>query len=226
MKRSQINEIIRQSIAFFDEMMFRLPKWGYWSPQEWKDESADLSEITETMLGWDLTDFGAGDFSSKGLVLFTIRNGRPTGDDKPYAEKIMIVEEQQQTPMHFHWRKVEDIINRGGGNLILEIYGSTKQEHLSDKPVIVQIDGIPEVVQPGGKVVLSPGQSICLRTGVYHKFYGEPGKGRVLVGEVSSVNDDISDNRFFEPQGRFPFIEQDEEPDYFLVTDYQNYLNG
>lgn len=42
------------------------------------------------MLGWDLTDFGSGDFARRGLFLFTMRNGAARRDAKPYAEKIMI----------------------------------------------------------------------------------------------------------------------------------------
>ena len=34
------------------------------------------------------------------------------------------------------------------------------------------------------------------------------------------VNDDNADNRFYEPQGRFPTIEEDEEPLYPLCFEY------
>ena|SRR5690554_1431468 len=43
------------------------------------------------MLGWDITDFGSGEFYKRGLFLFTLRNGKYKVDKKPYAEKIMIV---------------------------------------------------------------------------------------------------------------------------------------
>ena len=46
----------------------------------------------------------------------------------------------------------------------------------------------------------------------------------VLVGEVSMVNDDNLDNRFYEPIGRFPEIEEDEPPLYLLVGDYESIL--
>jgi D-lyxose ketol-isomerase len=59
---------------------------------------------------------------------------------------------------------------------------------------------------------------------VYHRFYGEPGKGKVLVGEVSMVNDDTSDNRFHEVIGRFPSIEEDVEPLHLLVSDYVKFI--
>ena len=37
-----------------------------------------------------LSDYGAGDFERKGLILFTIRNGSlATPGSKTYAEKIM-----------------------------------------------------------------------------------------------------------------------------------------
>ncbi len=41
----------------------------------------------------------------------------------------------------------------------------------------------------------------------------------VLVDEVSSVNEDESDNRFLE-NARFPEIEEDEKPFYLLCNDY------
>ncbi len=224
MKRSEINQLIRSSEQFFDSMQFRLPVWAHWSPEQWKGKSAAAAELIEAMLGWDLTDFGGGDFSSRGLTLFTIRNGILGQNDKPYAEKIMIVGENQETPMHFHWHKMEDIINRGGGNLAIQLYNATPDETLADTPPRVSIDGIERTVEAGGTVVLTPGESICLTPRMYHRFYGEPGKGTVLVGEVSMVNDDAADNRFLEPMGRFPQIDEDEPPYRLLVNDYGSYL--
>jgi hypothetical protein len=224
MKRSEINYLIGSSIEFFSVMSFKLPPWAYWSPDEWKGKYNHVSEIIDNMLGWDLTDFGSGDFHKCGLILFTIRNGNFKKDKKPYAEKIMIVEELQVTPMHFHWNKMEDIINRGGGNLVIDLYNSDKKEEFSDKNIRLRVDGILREVQPGGKVVLTPGESICLEQGVYHRFYGEKGKGKVLVGEVSAVNDDSSDNRFYKLAGRFPDITEDAKPLYLLAADYKKYI--
>ena len=224
MKRSRINSLIKESTAMFDRMNFMLPAWANWEPGEWKGKGGVASEVVENMLGWDLTDFGSGDFDKKGLILFTLRNGNPARDSKIYAEKIMIVGEEQETPMHFHWVKMEDIINRGGGNLVIDIYGSTPDERFSDKPVDLKIDGVLRTVEPGGRVVLTPGESIALEPRVYHRFFGEKGKGKVLVGEVSSVNDDSADNRFHEPAGRFPEIDEDEAPFRLLAVDYPKYL--
>ncbi|GAB7022424.1 D-lyxose/D-mannose family sugar isomerase [Salidesulfovibrio brasiliensis] len=223
MKRSEINALISDAKAFFSSMNFALPPWAFWGPKDWKGHGG--SEVVANQLGWDLTDYGGGDFASKGLILFTIRNGKPGPDSsKPYAEKIMIVNESQICPMHFHWTKVEDIINRGGGNLVLELYGSDKDGNFSDQPLTVSVDGFERTVEPGGKVILTPGESITLRRGMYHTFYGEAGAGRVLVGEVSSVNDDHTDNRFHEPQPRFPEIDEDEPPVHLLVGDYAEYV--
>jgi len=224
MKRSEINYLLQNSIAFFNRMNFWLPSWAYWKPEDWKGSYDACCEIVDNMLGWDLTDFGSNDFNRQGLILFTIRNGNLRKDKKPYAEKIMIVEEMQETPMHFHWSKMEDIINRGGGNLVLEVFGSDEKENLSDKAVSLRVDGILRSVPSGGTVILTPGESICLKQRVYHRFFGENGKGRVLVGEVSTVNDDSSDNRFYNPVGRFPAIEEDESPLHLLASDYFKYL--
>ncbi|MBC8005538.1 MAG: D-lyxose/D-mannose family sugar isomerase [Verrucomicrobia bacterium] len=224
MKRSEINQILYQAKAFMAEKQFFLPPWAYWSFDDWKKNEQDAREITQNMLGWDITDFGSGDFYTRGLFLFTLRNGKPDVDKKPYAEKIMIVEESQETPMHYHQSKMEDIINRGGGNLVIELYNATADNQFDTTAVNFKIDGVKCTVEAGGKVVLTPGESICLEQGMYHRFYGEAEKGKVLVGEVSMVNDDNSDNFFYESIGRFPEIEEDELPVHLLVSDYQKYI--
>ena len=137
MKRSEINSIIKNAEKFLASKQFLLPDWASWGMEEWKENKDKVSYITERMLGWDITDFGSGDFNKRGLFLFTLRNGKYGVDKKPYAEKIMIVEENQETPLHFHWSKMEDIINRGGGNLVIELYNATPDEELADKYHIV-----------------------------------------------------------------------------------------
>ena len=103
MKRSEINQIMREAEKFLASKQFILPEWANWSLQDWKDHKGQTDYITERMLGWDITDFGSGDFNQVGLFLFTLRNGKYGVDKKPYAEKIMIVGENQVTPWHFHW---------------------------------------------------------------------------------------------------------------------------
>lgn len=208
MRRSEINQLLEQAKAFFAEHRFHLPPWAFWGPERWK--GLGHTEVVRHMLGWDLTDYGGGDFHGKGLLLFTIRNGASDGSGKPYAEKIMIVEEGQVCPMHFHWSKMEDIINRGGGELEIELHSSDDKGGFSDKPLDVSVDGMVRRVKSGDSVVLTPGESITLERGMYHAFTGRAGTGKVLVGEVSSVNDDNKDNRFYESLPRFPAIEEDE----------------
>ncbi|NDV18068.1 D-lyxose/D-mannose family sugar isomerase [Pseudodesulfovibrio sp. JC047] len=223
MKRSEINALIADAKEFFTSFQFQLPPWATWTPDQWK--GTGHSDVVANQLGWDLTDYGAGDFEKRGLILFTIRNGNlATNHPKKYAEKIMIVRENQICPMHFHWSKTEDIINRGGGNLVIELYGSTPDETFDEAPLTVSVDGFNQTVQPGGKIILTPGESIFLQQGMYHRFYGESGKGHVLVGEVSSVNDDNTDNRFHKSQARFPDIIEDTPPLHLLCTDYPNYI--
>ena len=45
-----------------------------------------------------------------------------------------------------------------------------------------------------------------------------------MIGEVSTVNDDNTDNIFREPIGRFSDIEEDEAPRHLLVSDYDKRL--
>lgn len=222
MKRSEINEILKDAKAFFAEHRFFLPPWAKYRPRDWKKCGGEIREIRSNGLGWDITDFGSGDYAKRGLFLFTIRNGNVKDGRKPYAEKIMIVGVNQETPMHFHFSKMEDIINRGGGKLVIELYKSTKKGALSNAELDVSVDGVRRRLPAGSRVVLAPGESICLEQGVYHRFWAE--KARVLTGEVSMTNDDHADNRFLDPIGRFPTIDEDAEPLHLLVGDYQRYL--
>jgi D-lyxose ketol-isomerase len=229
MKRSEINALIRSADKFIRECGFSLPQFAYWTPENWSQKGMEVREIAQNHLGWDITDFGSGSFNTCGLILFTLRNGSSDNwrdlRGKLYAEKIMVVDIDQVTPMHFHWKKMEDIINRGGGNLMVQLYQSTPNEEIDlESELIVSVDGVERKLPPGGVLTLTPGESITLPPFCYHKFWGTG--HRVLVGEVSLVNDDSSDNRFIDQRGRFPVIEEDEKPLYLLVTDYKQYYRA
>jgi D-lyxose ketol-isomerase len=213
---------MRNTVDFCGEMKFMLPPFVYWTAKDWQGKGQEYDEIRDNQLGWDITDFGSGDFYKIGLLMITLRNGNYHDKryEKPYAEKLLIVEDGQVTPFHFHHKKWEDIINRGGGNLLLKLYNRNEQDTFSDTPVLAHIDGHARTVKPGELIRLTPGESISLTNGQYHSFWGERGTGKVLVGEVSKVNDDRIDNHFLEPVGRFPEIEEDEEPLYLLSMDY------
>lgn len=225
MKRSEINGLIDKARGMFARFGFALPPWAAWSPSDWalqrKRDPQAAAEIRRHRLGWDLTDFGHGRYDKLGLLLFTIRNGRLKNavSPKTYAEKIMVVKKRQLTPLHFHWLKTEDIINRGGGTLVLRLVQASKSEGLSKQSVTVSVDGMARQVQAHGLVRLKPGESITLTPRLYHEFWAEGAD--CMVGEVSSVNDDATDNRFYERMGRFPTIEEDVKPKYVLCTEYR-----
>jgi hypothetical protein len=227
MKRSRVNEILRQGDAFIRSFGYRLPPFGYRSPQWMQANRKEIEGIVEARLGWDVTDYGQGRFDELGLFLFTVRNGRAAdlkmGGGILYAEKIMISRRDQLAPMHRHVVKAEDIINRGGAKLVLELFGSDPEGGIDTRgDVAVPVDGMMRRLPAGGHLVLEPGESVTLIPGVWHAFWGE--KGDVLVGEVSTVNDDLTDNIFRDPIGRFAEIEEDEEPLYLLVSDYDKWL--
>lgn len=222
MKRSEINAAIKEMEAFVKDHKFALPPFALYSPGEWTEKGHDYDEIRDCMLGWDITDFGSNDFNHYGFSVITIRNGSHLlkGYNKPYAEKLLYMREGQILPMHFHWSKMEDIINRGGGNLLIQIYNATDEEELSQDPVTYMHDGVKTTVPAGAKVRLCPGESITVTQRLYHSFSVEDGYGPILLGEVSMCNDDNMDNRFYESVGRFPKIEEDVEPYRLLCNEY------
>ncbi len=225
MKRSEINEIMLESDAFIRSFGYVLPPFAYWSPEELKGH--DYTTIKNRGMGWDITDYGKGKFKDMGLFLFTVRNGDAAdlknGNGMLYAEKIMISKKDQYSPMHRHIIKAEDIINRGGGKLVLELFASNPDGSIDrNSDISVPVDGLLKTLPAGGKLSLSPGESVTLLPGVWHAFWGE--EKDVLIGEVSTVNDDKTDNVFEEELGRYASVDEDEKPKHLLVSDYDNYL--
>lgn len=223
MKRSKVNGIIREADAFIRSFGYRLPPFAHWSPDEMRARRGEIGTIVERRMGWDITDYGQGRFDELGLFLFTVRNGIAAdlakGGGMLYAEKIMISRRDQLSPMHRHYLKAEDIINRGGGRLVLELFMPDAEGRIDEKAeVAVPVDGTIRRLPAGGLLKLDPGESVTLLPGVWHAFWGEGGD--VLIGEVSPVNDDLKDNWFRDPIGRFPTIEEDEPPLHLLVSDY------
>ena len=162
MKRSRINEIMRAADDMIRHYGFVLPPFANWSPQEFKARK-DVSSIIEARCGWDITDYGQGKFDEMGLFLFTLRNGRladlQRGGGMCYAEKLLISRQDQLSPMHTHVIKAEDIINRGGATLVIELYGSDdKGDFAWDKGGMVRCDGIDTPYGPGTKLKLAPGE--------------------------------------------------------------------
>ena len=222
MRRSQINLALKTAMEIASRLEFHLPGFAHWQPSDWPQKGSEYDEVRGAMLGWDVTDFGSGNFSECGLTAFTIRNGMKGHPlyIKPYAEKLLFVMESQRTPYHFHYHKMEDIINRGGGQLLIKLYNSTSDERFAETAVRVCIDGELREVCAGGIVELSPGESITLTPGLYHEFWAKEGTGAALVGEVSMYNDDLSDNRFYHDLPRFSRIEEDEPPLRLLCNEY------
>ena len=224
MKRSEINAALREMEEMTKRCRFPLPPFCGYTPEQWRTLGHEYDEIRDCRLGWDITDYGLGDFERVGFSLITIRNGcraMPDKYPKVYAEKLLYLKQDQYAPNHFHWYKTEDIINRGGGNVLIRVYNSLPDEgvdYASD--VRVRTDGVLRTVPAGTQIRLTPGESITIFQRLYHDFTVEPGTGPVLLGEVSRCNDDERDNRFNPPVGRFPTIEEDEPPYRLLCSEY------
>ncbi|SHJ74264.1 hypothetical protein SAMN04488012_11742 [Palleronia salina] len=227
MKRSRINQIMAEADAMISRHGFTLPPFARWSPETFRDRADAAAHVIDSRCGWDITDYGQGDFDGMGLFLFTLRNGLLSdlqgGGGMCYAEKLLISRRDQLSPLHTHVIKAEDIINRGGATLAVQLYGSDDAGNLArDRGGRVLCDGIARDFAAGEVLTFAPGESITLRPGDWHAFWGEGGD--VLIGEVSTVNDDETDNIFAEPIGRFSEIEEDEPPVHLLVSDYARWL--
>ena len=209
MKRSEINRAISAAKDMLRVYRWQLPVWADWTKEEYLANPDVSAWLRAHQMGWDVTDFGSDDFSRRGLSLFCLRNGiQAERNSTPYAEKLLFVGEGQETPFHMHKVKLEDIINRGGGDLMIEF----RQGESHERPIKLRCDGIVHRLEPDEPLCLKPGSSVTIPRGLYHRFYARPGGGVVLAGEVSQVNDDGADNYFLEPLGRFSTITEDVAP--------------
>ncbi|MFK7751346.1 MAG: D-lyxose/D-mannose family sugar isomerase [Sedimentitalea sp.] len=221
MLRSQVNEILAESAQFIASFGMVLPPFATYRPDQIRAPEAAL--IRDRRLGWDITDYGQGRFADLGLVLFTTRNGQlsdlSAGRGMLYAEKVMISRVAQISPMHRHVLKTEDIINRGGGDLVLELFMADPDGGIDRAATVTTLsDGVAVTLPAGGHLRLSPGQSVTLHPNVWHAFWAE--RADCMICEVSTVNDDETDNLFEQPIGRFSTLTEDCAPTHLLVSDY------
>lgn len=182
MKRSQINNAIKEAMEAFNKHHWYLPP----NPR------------------WDVTDFGLGDFDKCGLVLVNLT------EQKEYCEKLMYVKKDQVTPDHYHRLKKEDIICR---------FGRLAVQLISDKDYVdIMVNGEMRSHPTDKLLILNSGERITLTSGMRHAFWAD--SEYAIVGEVSTANDDTSDNFFNNPDvGRYSVIEEDEPPFVKLLNE-------
>ena len=212
MKRSEINRALRWAEELLDAHGWKLPDMAYWDMAKWKANADRLDVVRRVMLGWDITDFGQGAFDRLGAVLYTVRNGlvEDPAVGVPYCEKLILMKAGQRLPLHYHVYKTEDIINRRGGTLALVLWNCDAAGRRMETPVQVRMDGFLQRAAPGEPLLVSPGNSVTIPPYLAHIFGPAEGSGDLIVGEVSRVNDDTTDNYFLEPTARFSEIEEDE----------------
>jgi len=215
MKRSEINLQIKKFISFAEKQGFNFPKFQTKS-------SSVLKELKARKLGFDITDFGSGEFEKTGLSLFTLRNGNPNEDHTiPYCEKVMFLYPNQKTPCHFHKAKTEDIFVRGGSDLIVKLWPSNSYNKEFGQKMNILFNGSKyrEIVS-GEEIRLRPGETVTLTPAEAHEFFSDPNGKGTLIGEVSTFNNDDNDNYFLDKIFRFPEIEEDGKKEYMLISDY------
>lgn len=222
MKRSFVESRIDAMAAFCERRGFALPPFASWSEDDYRADPDAARRIAQDGLGWNIVEFKPGAFATDGLSVFTLRMGDwrqlANGRGRLYAEKILMAEEGQRTPHHYHIVKTEDILNRSGARFVVELFkvdraGVPLKERFRVLKDVKTLD-----LEPGGRVSLEPGESIVIEPFVAHAFWAEG--GAALVGEVSLVNDDASDNYFLPPLPPAAPIEEDRQRRYVTVRDH------
>ena len=222
MKRSEINAAIVWTKELLEKNNIHLPRTAYWDMDKWAENKDAIGTIQRVMLGWDITDFGTNKFSEIGAVLYTVRNGdmKDASVGVPYCEKYIVMKEGQRLPKHYHLAKTEDIINRVGGVMSVFLWNTDEEGRELDTDVTVYMDGIRCTYKAGEEILVYPGNSISLAPHMAHIFGPKAGYGDAIIGEVSKVNDDNTDNYWLENTYRFSEIEEDEPVLHPLCNEY------
>jgi len=189
LKRSVINQTVRDAQAAFARHHWRLPP----APR------------------WDVTDFGLGDFGNYGLTLVNL------AEEPEYCEKLMFAYKDQRTPAHTHHKKKEDIIARAG-TLAVRLWPCRPGEAPADATFTVPVNGQPVVLKPGSVLEIEAGSRVTLVPGIYHEFWPATDDciiGEVSTANDDLHDNFFVDERV----GRFPGIEEDEPPLVRLVGD-------
>ena len=159
---------------------------------------------------WDVTDFGLGNFRKEGLVLVNL------AAEREYCEKLMYAWRGQTTPAHYHKQKKEDIICRAG-QLSVTLWAEDL-DTITREFITVKINGADRTIKNGEPVVLNAGERITITPLLWHAFY--PLSAECIIGEVSTANDDSTNNFFWDDGiGRFPEIVEDDPALVKLVTE-------
>lgn len=64
MRRSELNEIIREGETFIASFGFKLPAFADWSPDDRRRSKPRTGGALRARLGWDTTDSGRGEVST------------------------------------------------------------------------------------------------------------------------------------------------------------------
>lgn len=129
MKRSDINQLVREAKACFEAHGWALPP----EPR------------------WDVTDLGLGNWREHGLVLVNL------AEEPEYCEKLMYAKKGMVTPSHYHKSKKEDIICRWGELAVkLNAPDGPFQMKLNGRYREIR-DGDELILKPGHRVTLEPG---------------------------------------------------------------------
>jgi D-lyxose ketol-isomerase len=223
MKRSFVDSRIAAMLAMCERHGARLPSFAHWGEHDYSADPSAARRILDGGLGWNVVEFKPGGFAQSGLSVFTLRmgDGRQLshGRGRLYAEKVLLAEDGQRTPHHYHIVKTEDIVNRGGARFVVELFKVDR----AGTPLKERFRALKDVkileLEPGAKVVLEPGESLTLDPFVAHAFWAEG--GATLAGEVSLAHDDRADNLFLPPLAASSPIEEDAPRKYMTVRDHE-----
>ena len=145
MKRSEINNAIKEASAAFERHHWYLPP----NPK------------------WDVTDFGLGEFTKTGLTAVNL------SEHEEYCEKLMFVKQNQVIPNHYHNKKKEDIICRVG-RLAIQLFSDQPSVSVQvngdfrDVPV-----DKPLILEAGERVTLTQGISHSFWSETEYTIVGE-----------------------------------------------------
>ena len=73
MKRSRINQAIKELETMCEKYSCYLPPFCKFTPEDWQNIGSEYDEVRDCMLGFDITDYGKDDFENFGFSKYNQR---------------------------------------------------------------------------------------------------------------------------------------------------------
>ena len=156
MQRSEVNCLQREALRAFAEHRFALPPFATWNEAEWRNNPEAACYCHAHQMGWDITDFGSGDFAPRARDLPRPERRQGFSTEKPYAKPPVVPRSTRRRIISTasRWRTSSAAAAQPDPELAKYVDGA-----LAEQPVTVTVDDGSASPAPASRSSASPARA-------------------------------------------------------------------